>query len=136
MYRITISLLVLLLTVISSSQCKKEEAYIHVGPKQFNTLISQQQGILLDVRTPDEYKKGHIEGAILISSADPALESKLKKLQINQPIYVYCRSGRRSASVADTLLKLGFKEVINLEGGIMAWSKTPLPIVNKPKQEN
>lgn len=82
---------------------------------------------ILDVRTPEEFKEGYIEGAILIPLAE--LESRLYEIPKDKPIIVYCRSGRRSASAEDILVKNGFREVYNMKGGITAWISNNYPVV-------
>lgn len=83
---------------------------------------------LLDVREPDEYAEGHLPGAVNISvnSEDfvPAVEKRFEK---SKPIYVYCRSGRRSLKAAELLAAKGYR-MINLEGGILDWQQKALPV--------
>ena len=77
---------------------------------------------LIDVRTPEEYGQGHIDGAVNINFYDDDFAQQLEqKLNKEQPVMLYCRSGSRSAQSAEQLKALGFKEVYDLEGGFMAW---------------
>ncbi|MCB0564349.1 MAG: rhodanese-like domain-containing protein [Phaeodactylibacter sp.] len=77
---------------------------------------------LIDVRTPEEYSQGHIDGAVNINFYDDDFAQQLEqKLQKEKPVMLYCRSGSRSAQSAEQLKALGFKEVYDLEGGFMAW---------------
>ena len=75
--------------------------------------------LIIDVRTPEEFAAGHIDGAINIpyDQIDANLPV-LKKAQKDENILVYCRSGRRSETAKETLIKLGYKNVQN--GGGMA----------------
>lgn len=75
---------------------------------------------LLDVRTPEEYESCHIPGAVLIP--DTELVSKVEELPADKesPIFVYCRSGRRSAASAEILTELGYRDVRDF-GGILDW---------------
>ncbi len=84
--------------------------------------------IVLDVRTPQEFAAGHIEGARLIPVQD--LERHLKALPKDRQIYVYCRSGRRSARAAKMLATHGFDRVENMLGGIEAWKAAGYPVVH------
>lgn len=74
--------------------------------------------ILLDVRSPQEYSEGHLEGAILI----PDYEFNIRKNEIQQykddTIIVYCKSGNRSRRIYQILKKMGYKDVYNLYGGL------------------
>lgn len=76
--------------------------------------------IILDVRTEEEYQEGHIEGAILIPDYD--LASKAEELLSNKSttLLIYCRSGRRSALAANTLIGLGYTSLYDF-GGILDW---------------
>ena len=77
---------------------------------------------LVDVRTPEEYAEGCIPGAINIDwNAGDLVEKVDAAFDSSEPVYLYCRSGRRSAAAAKALSKAGFK-VINLLGGYEAWT--------------
>ena len=75
--------------------------------------------LLLDVRQPEEYEAGHIPGAMLIPLGE--LEARREELERDKKISAYCRSGHRSMAAAIALCELGFKDVHNLEGGILNW---------------
>lgn len=88
---------------------------------------------ILDVRTKEEFATGHLAKALLIPWTDKDFATRAaKELDPGKPLLVYCRSGRRSAEAAEALVKLGFTDVRNVEGGILAWEKAKLPIV-KPE---
>jgi carboxyl-terminal processing protease len=80
--------------------------------------------VLVDVRTPAEYKEGHLKGAINIDVKDSlTFMNKAKEmLPKDKTVMVYCRSGRRSADAAGKLAAEGYF-VFNLEGGIVAWKE-------------
>lgn len=83
---------------------------------------------LLDVREPEEYAEGHLPGAINISVNNEDFVSEVKgEFEKDKPVYVYCRSGRRSLKAAKMLADKGFK-VINLEGGILDWEAHSLSV--------
>lgn len=99
-----------------------KEEYKNLSSAQFEKLIKDSNVQLLDVRTLAEYTEGHIPGSLLIDVKDetnfPAsVDSLLNK---NQDVAVYCRSGRRSRTAAELLVKKGFK-VYNLDKGILNW---------------
>ena len=83
--------------------------------------------MVLDVRTPEEYAAGHIQGAKLIPVQE--LSEHLAELPKDRQIYVYCHSGRRSAKAAAMLAKHGFSRVENMVGGIEAWKAAGYPVV-------
>ena len=84
-------------------------------------FIEINNAILVDVRTQDEYNSGYIENSLNIDYLSNDFSENVEKLDKNTPIVLYCRSGRRSSLSANKLSKLGFKEIYNLEGGILDW---------------
>jgi rhodanese-related sulfurtransferase len=84
-----------------------------------------QQHMLIDVRTPEEFRSGFIPGARNIPLQD--LQRLANTLPTDMPIILYCRSGNRSASAAGILKQAGFEDVWDL-GGIFSWSASGYPI--------
>ncbi|MCH8556110.1 MAG: rhodanese-like domain-containing protein [Schleiferiaceae bacterium] len=83
---------------------------------------AKKSGVLLDVRTPYEFKSGHIKGAINVDMQSPNFAQQAQKLSKDKMLFVYCRSGARSYRACSSLSKAGFT-VYNLSGGIGAWPK-------------
>ena len=79
--------------------------------------------VLLDVRTPKEIAEGKIQNALEIDYKEEDFKSNLSKLNKDDAYIVYCRSGRRSAETSQMMTEMGFKDVKNLEGGILAWNE-------------
>jgi rhodanese-related sulfurtransferase len=78
---------------------------------------------LVDVRTPNEYKGGHIKKAVNIDFFNGAkFEKAFASLDKNKPVYLYCRSGARSQKAARKIAQMGFTEIYDLRGGYMRWS--------------
>ena len=90
----------------------------NISAAEFQKQIEQNPGIILDVRTPGETAQGYIPDASFIDFYDKEFTNKVKLMQKDKPIYVYCRSGGRSAKAAEILKQNGFKEVYNLLGGL------------------
>lgn len=100
-----------------------------ITPLQAQVLIDKDQNVtLLDVRTADEFKKGHIRGATLIPLSK--LEANLSKLKDskNKQIVVYCRSGSRSVAASRILKAHGFTP-LNVKNGMIGLLGTDLEIV-------
>jgi rhodanese-related sulfurtransferase len=93
----------------------------------YEKLQEEESPLLIDVRTPQEYNEGHIEGSLLIPL--DTLEANLPKLanSKDRPLIVYCRSGARSAIASRLLADQGFKP-LNVSGGINEWSAAKLPL--------
>ncbi|GEC71722.1 Rhodanese-related sulfurtransferase [Flavobacterium flevense] len=76
---------------------------------------------IIDVRTPEEFAEGHIKNAANIDWQGDQFILNAEKLNKNKPVYVYCRSGKRSQKASEKLSELGFKEIYNLDGGYLQW---------------
>ena len=99
----------------------KEEPYKNLTCAQFAELINNPEVQLVDVRTMDEYTEGHISGSLIIDVKDENFANLVdEQLAKDKKVAVYCRSGRRSRTAADILVKKGFK-VYNLDKGILNW---------------
>ncbi len=88
---------------------------------------SEPDKIILDVRRQDEYDAGHVEGVVLIPVQE--LADRLDELPKDKPLYVICRSGNRSMIASEILEKAGFKDIRNVQGGILAWQRAGYPVV-------
>jgi rhodanese-related sulfurtransferase len=86
---------------------------------------------ILDVRTPWEFSKEHIESAENLDCTDPDFKEQLLKLDRKQKYIVYCKSGVRGAKVLDLMKKNGFINVYNMKGGLEDWKKGKLPTENR-----
>lgn len=101
-----------------------KKPYKNISPFQVKEIIEKQKNvIIIDVRTREEFSSGYIKGAINIPVQE--LEKRLKELENhkNKSLIVYCRSGNRSRTASEILVKNGFKNVYNLSGGIIEWTK-------------
>ncbi len=108
---------------------KQQEGLQNIAPAEFQTeLKSAEAGQLLDVRTSDEYNQGHLEGAVLADISSSLFQDVTSKLDKDKSVYVYCLSGGRSGEAASLLKEMGFKSIINLNGGILAWQSANLPL--------
>lgn len=85
--------------------------------------------VILDVRTPEEFAEGHLEGAILVDFYDEDFEDQLAELDPDVPYLLYCRSGNRSSQTRPIMERLGFRDVADVDGGIVAWLDGDHPVV-------
>lgn len=85
--------------------------------------------VVLDVRTPEEFAEGHLEGAVMLDFYDPAFADSLAELDPDVPYVLYCRSGNRSGQTLAMMEALGFESVDDVDGGIVAWQAAGLPVV-------
>ena len=85
--------------------------------------------IVLDVRTPEEYAGGHLDGAQSVDIYGADFKKTLESLDKSKPYYVYCHSGGRSMQACEQMLSMGFTNVHNMEGGIRDWKKASYELV-------
>ncbi|MBO9562722.1 MAG: rhodanese-like domain-containing protein [Niastella sp.] len=96
----------------------------NVSPAAFEKGLQVKGVQLLDVRRPEEYKEGHLKGATLANWQDEKqFQAQAAKLDKSKPVYVYCLAGVRGDKAATWLVKNGFTNVVNLDGGIKAWKE-------------
>lgn len=125
-----IPLFALLIINLMSCQSTAQTGYKNAPIAQLSKIQKENKAIVIDVRTPAEWQEGVIEGAtVFIDFKGGSFEQQIAKLDKSKTYVVYCRSGGRSAGASDMMAKNGFKHVINMEGGIMAWKGK---IVKKP----
>lgn len=109
--------------------CSSSDSIKSVSSPVFHRVIEQPGAQIVDVRAPEEYASGHIGGATNINvNSDDFVEKANAALKKSEPVYVYCRSGKRSLKAADLLAKAGYS-IINLDNGILGWEKDGFPVV-------
>ena len=113
----------LLFSLLVFSQ-ENTQVYEVLSYDDFKNQISNDNVLLFDVRTMDEFNSGHLKGSINIDFYEEKLFDKFfKKVNKSKPIYIYCRSGNRSKKSSEKLKKLGFVKIFDLEGGYKNWIK-------------
>ncbi len=100
---------------------EQQEVIVDVTVEQFKTLLVEEGGTILDVRTPEEWAEGSIANAEKMNFYDDNFASQVESLDKTKPVFVYCKLGGRSSSAAEVLEQNGFSKVYNLDGGITAW---------------
>jgi phage shock protein E len=105
-----------------------EERVQHVDPKQAQELIADKKVVVLDIRTPGEFNKGHISGAKNVDFLAPDFETRIDGLDKSKSYLVHCASGGRSTHSLPVLKKHDFRSVYHLDGGMKAWEKAGLPV--------
>ena len=84
--------------------------------------------VILDVRTPIEYKRGHLENAVNINYYSFSFKKQIKELDRDKTYLLHCHSGVRSGRSIPIMLAAGFKNIIHMDGGYKAWKDQGLPI--------
>lgn len=98
----------------------KKSTYQNLSPEEFeSSILKDKDAVLLDVRTEEEYSSGSIPGAINANIMGYDFLSHMNNISKDKNVYVFCRSGGRSASACMKLIQEGYQKVFNLDGGIM-----------------
>lgn len=95
-----------------------------IAPVALKALIATSaKFVLVDVRQPDEFAAGHIDGAVAMPL--DTIQTAYKTLPKGVKLVVYCRSGHRSAKAVSFLVSHGYENSVSLDGGITAWNALP-----------
>ena len=100
----------------------------HVKADEAAKIIAESKVAIIDVRTADEFKDGHIKGAKNIDIMSSDFEAQLTKLDKTQPTLVHCQAGGRSMRALKVFEKLGFEHLIHLDEGFGGWEGTGKPV--------
>jgi len=125
------SVLLLLLAILVNSCTigQSQSSGTNLSAKDFEAKIKElPQASILDVRTPEEFAKGHLANALNYDWNGDDFDKQIAGLDKSKPVLVYCLSGGRSASAADQMRQEGFKEVYEMKGGILKWKAAQLPL--------
>ena len=127
-------LLVVLSFFLAFQGCKEEKSGIAkvISAQEVYDAVYMSDGDhqLVDVRTEEEFGASHLKDAQNICVTMDNFEERAKGLDKNKPVYVYCKSGGRSARAAKILTDMGFTKVYDLQGGITNWEEKGLEIAN------
>lgn len=120
----------LLLTACTTTEA---DGITEVTATKAKELVDQRRGqpdfIILDIRTPGEFKQGHIEGAVNIDFYGNDFKAKLKALDKDKTYLLHCRSGNRSGHSLSLFNELGFKDIFHMSRGIRDWNDNHFPVV-------
>jgi phage shock protein E len=115
----------LILAACGGSAVVETGTILQITPQQYRQNFLSSEHFLVDVRAPEEYAAGHIEGAVNIPL--DTISSRLDEFPTNVPVIAYCRSGNRSAEASQILANAGY-DVFDM-GGIIDWAALGYPIV-------
>lgn len=125
-------LVILFLVSAFAYSCKEEtpkEGVKLVTPDEMKELSQLEDVQLVDVRTPEEYAEGYIEGFQNIDFLSETFQEDIEKLDKSKPVIVYCKSGGRSGKCSKLMQEKGFTMIYDLEGGITKWKSEGNTIV-------
>ncbi|CAM2990267.1 rhodanese-like domain-containing protein [Vibrio mytili] len=123
-------LIALIMNIVKSATA----AYKEISVNQLTQLINKENGVVVDTRTKDEFKQGHITDSVHILPSDIKTGnlSSLEKHK-SDPIIVVCKTGQTAQESASQLAKAGFENVSLLKNGLSAWKEANLPLVRGKK---
>ncbi|TCD01527.1 thioredoxin domain-containing protein [Pedobacter psychroterrae] len=124
------SIFILLIAIILNScgNTQTNSTPTSLSATEFAEQLKKDNTIqLLDVRTPGEFKNGHVENAINASIVGSDFENQIAALDKSKPVFVYCLSGPRSHAAAKQMRVAGFKNVVEMPGGMMEWRAKSMP---------
>jgi rhodanese-related sulfurtransferase len=98
-----------------------------ISPQDASSALKRGDALLVDVRDPDEWQEGHIPGAKNFSRGTIELEIEEAAPDLSTPIITHCGGGGRSALAAESLQRMGYKNVKSMAGGFKAWKAAGLP---------
>jgi phage shock protein E len=107
---------------------KIDQGVNHVTAKEAQRLVAEKQMVVLDVRTPAEFKEGHIPGATNIDFRATDFQKRIGQLEKSKTYLVHCATGGRSMQSLPILRKQELKSVYHLDGGFNGWKKEGLPV--------
>lgn len=100
---------------------KSKKRYTDVSPEEAKSLMADKNNIIIDVRSAAERAQGFIKGSRQANIMSGEFMDVAKQLDSARTYIIYCRSGQRSTRACKALSKLGFENLYNLKGGIVAW---------------
>ena len=126
--------LLLLAAVSCNSQSGNND--IHLSATAFEKGLTEEKAQVLDVRKATEFKTGHLKNALQAdwTNKDQFFE-RIKYVDKDRPVYIYCLAGGRSAAAAGWMRENGFKKVVELSGGINAWKNAGMPLEGVVEQK-
>jgi rhodanese-related sulfurtransferase len=107
-----------------------------ITPQDLARLSESGENIdLIDVRTPVEYREVHATVArnVPLDRLDPAAIMRERNGSADKPLYLICRSGKRGQQACELFIKAGYTNVVNVEGGTLAWDAAGLPVIRGKK---
>jgi thioredoxin 1 len=120
--------LIITMLLMGYSQAQEKQPVIALSPTEFSGKLQEmQRPVIIDVRTPAEFEKGHLEHAVNINWNGKGFDSLVAPFNRSEPVFVYCLSGGRSHSAPEKMRSLGFTTIYEMQGGLLQWRSSKLP---------
>ncbi|HET8810741.1 MAG TPA: rhodanese-like domain-containing protein [Flavobacteriaceae bacterium] len=119
-----ISAIVFAIATMFGCKAQQDSTIGLISWEETKTAMAENENIaLVDVRTPEEYAAGSVEGAENINFFDKDFKKQFAKFEKEKPVYIFCKSGNRSGKASKILAEMGFKKIYDIEGGYLSWEK-------------
>lgn len=113
-----------LFTITAMAQVAKE-----VTPEEAAKILKEKKDVVvLDIRTPDEFKGGHIKGATNINFRDKDFAKKIAELDKSKTYIIHCAAGGRSGRACEQIKGMKFENMLHLKAGFSGWEEKGLPV--------
>lgn len=119
---------ILLSGIIMTGSCQQKQKEKTITADSLQVVLKTEKVVVLDVRTPEEYAEGHLQGALNIDYRNENFAARVDSLDKTQKYEVYCRSGQRSGESVKIMTEKGFN-AYNLTGGILEWQQKGFEVV-------
>ena len=116
------------LNIVDDAKSRVKQTSIHDVKTK---LDRDERFMLIDVREESEFDKDHLPGAVHMGRGIIERDIELRVPDLNTPMVLYCGGGFRSALAADNLQKMGYTNVISMDGGIREWRESNYPLTNR-----
>ncbi|AKG90678.1 Rhodanese-related sulfurtransferase [Geoglobus ahangari] len=131
--KLFLALMVVAAALLAGCSSQQSQVFKTISPDEAYKLIQENANnpdfVIIDIRTPQEYKAGHIPKAINIDYYSPTFKEELNKLDKSKTYLIYCRTGHRTGNTMPIMKELGFQKVYEIRGGITAWASKGYPVV-------
>lgn len=126
----------LLLTLIFTTIKQKTARYKILSPNDATMLVNRKNAVFIDVRSRDDYRAGHIAGAIHVLAKDIKANAlnEIEKYK-SAPIILVCKTGQTAIESANVLAAAGFEDLNVLKDGLISWNETNLPLIRNKKKK-
>ena len=116
--------------ILTSVNCNNQQSneFLLTAKEYAKKIESLPNAPIIDVRSPEEYKTGHIAKAVNYNWNGDKFLSQIAKLDKTKPVFVYCHAGGRSNAAVTKMRSIGFKKVYDLSGGLTSWKAASLPV--------
>ncbi|WP_133969268.1 rhodanese-like domain-containing protein [Algibacter lectus] len=132
MKKISILITIFFCAIMFNCKAQNDDIVTKVTPEELEVLLKEQKEMkLIDVRTPEEFGAGHISRAENINFFSENFSKSLAELDKEEPLIIYCKSGRRSGKSIAIFKELGFTKIYELEGGVLNWKSKDFEVKTK-----